>query len=124
MACPAEGTGYAKAQGCRDTCGPAAEGGVLGRTLVLRVSYVPQAVGSRDVWVNLRHGRGPSLASLWLTCKAVPCVLPLPGGSAAQPAESEKEVVLPSFLQLLLPALCGYDRLLPVAVSSPQAGHQ
>lgn len=51
----------------------------------------------------------------------VACVLALPGWPEAQPAESEKEVALPGLLQLLLPALCAHDRLLPVAISPPQA---
>lgn len=55
---------------------------------------------------------------------AVPYVLPLPGGPAAPPAKSEKEVALPSFLQLLLPVLCGDDWLLPVAIPPPQAEDQ
>lgn len=53
---------------------------------------------------------------------AVPCVLPLPGWLADQPAENKKEVDLPGVLQLLLPALCAHDWLLPVAVFPPQAG--
>lgn len=52
---------------------------------------------------------------------AVPCVFPIPGWLAARPAGSKTEVAFPSFLQLLLSALCAHDRLLPVAVLPPQA---